>query len=730
MTAYFTADGWRNILAACCSSGFLLLAGCTPVQSGLLLAKGLELMDKGDLSGAEVLFRQSEPSETVGSWALFYRGKIYAQRKEYEKALQTFSLVPINRAASIDARLSVLSVTLETHQAEAATLDALRSLEEDCRFAWRSDLLPDISYLKGRAAEDAGDIPMAHSFYQYTRKWFAKSSPALHAKDEVARLVKEHEFSPSSFEQQHEEADILLKEGEPDSALNVLNQAESEFPESGTPRWEAKFLRAKILYALQRKEDARRVLAEVGKKAPAGIADRAMLQLIQELWNANESPRALQLCEELGKKFPKSAVLDEMLYTKGRILEELNKPADAETVYGEILLTATDAPAKLRALRQRAWLRARQEHTEDARNDFAAAAAAAREALAGRIGSTPRAYVEARTRASRLREILDELAHAEYWKENFGPPGGDSPEALRQSLAHDQPFGYYASLLREKETPSIRPSSSVSPVAPPTACTSPAVEPLHSVLETLHEANLPELSAHEIDWSLANPIMGSAGTNVSFSPQPFSAERLLSRAAMYAQYSHIRKSLDILDNFLLSSFAADPVGSKFIDCKNDLIRLSYPLPNLAAFTHAAKANKLPLSLLLSVARIESHFDEKARSPRNAMGLLQLLPKTAEDEGLTRQDDLFKPAINIELGAKFLARLLRRYNNETIFAVAAYNAGPAAVDRWRGRYPTDDPQRWTEFIGYSETKTYVKRVFLANEAYHRLLSVEFDSTIHK
>lgn len=108
---------------------------------------------------------------------------------------------------------------------------------------------------------------------------------------------------------------------------------------------------------------------------------------------------------------------------------------------------------------------------------------------------------------------------------------------------------------------------------------------------------------------------------------------------------------------------------------------------------AAKYN-VDADLVFSVVAAESNFNPKAISRRNARGLMQLLPETARRLGVK---DIFDPAQNIDGGARYLRDLLKMYDGDLPLTLAAYNAGPGAVQRY-GRIPP-----------YNETIKYVRAI---------------------
>jgi len=120
---------------------------------------------------------------------------------------------------------------------------------------------------------------------------------------------------------------------------------------------------------------------------------------------------------------------------------------------------------------------------------------------------------------------------------------------------------------------------------------------------------------------------------------------------------------------------------------------------------AARKHKVPATFVKSIVAAESNFNPDAVSPKGAVGLMQLMPATAQEYGA----DPTIPEQNIDAGTQYLGTLLKRYSkyrNGLKRAIAAYNAGPGAVDRYRGIPP------------YRETRGYVTKVLGYIRQYQR------------
>lgn len=155
----------------------------------------------------------------------------------------------------------------------------------------------------------------------------------------------------------------------------------------------------------------------------------------------------------------------------------------------------------------------------------------------------------------------------------------------------------------------------------------------------------------------------------------------------------------------------------------------WPKAYRALIERSARASRVDPDLLQGLIREESRFNPKARSATGALGLAQLMPATARQvaESLevpfAGEATLLQPDQNIRLGAAYLGQLLKQFGGNTAYAVAAYNAGPRAVERWRHALPEAELDEWVEHITFDETRDYVKKVLGSYSAYKLLYGNE-------
>ena len=157
-------------------------------------------------------------------------------------------------------------------------------------------------------------------------------------------------------------------------------------------------------------------------------------------------------------------------------------------------------------------------------------------------------------------------------------------------------------------------------------------------------------------------------------------------------------------------------------------RIQYPLaPEFLGDCDRRRSGIDPL-VLHAVIRQESRFQADVLSPAGAVGLMQLMPRTAAETARKekmpkpRKKDLTRPEVNVRLGAAYLSGLVKEYRGDYFRAVAAYNAGESAVGRW-WKLSNGDPAAFLEGINYKETRFYLRRVFLNLLQYYRIYRPE-------
>ena len=176
---------------------------------------------------------------------------------------------------------------------------------------------------------------------------------------------------------------------------------------------------------------------------------------------------------------------------------------------------------------------------------------------------------------------------------------------------------------------------------------------------------------------------------------------------------------------LLAALAAAVIVPRLPDVVREL---ALPLVHEDIIRQQAGAKELDPSLLAAVIYAESRFRD-VTSHAGARGLMQITPETAKYiahlSGGTafEQGDLATPQVNIAYGSFYLRYLLRRYDGNTVLALAAYNGGEGNVDRWIARSGESERSFTRDQIPFTETREYVDRVLDARASYREKYSRE-------
>ena len=299
---------------------------------------------------------------------------------------------------------------------------------------------------------------------------------------------------------------------------------------------------------------------------------------------------------------------------------------------------------------------------------------------AGRRAEARARWVQAARREPRVARA----AAALYWAARTTP---DRSERLRllQTAAQSPPWSLYAVLAGERLGLG---TTLVPPGALPDSFTSP-----------------PAGSAAERTL-LARALLEARAYGEAAEAAAWAGDRATEATALHAAGRH-PEAIRIAEELLLDDLAA--------------LHLAYPRLFAQAVAEEARRAGLPAALLFALVREESRFDAQAVSPAGAVGLTQVLPGTAA--GLAGRPlpagELMRPAVNLRLGATYLARQLRRFGGNEVLALIAYNAGPGTAARLARTLPLNDLPLALETIPIRETRGYVYRILQSRRIYAAL-----------
>ena len=179
--------------------------------------------------------------------------------------------------------------------------------------------------------------------------------------------------------------------------------------------------------------------------------------------------------------------------------------------------------------------------------------------------------------------------------------------------------------------------------------------------------------------------------------------------------------LRVIGNYYLPYLITLKVG------EHPLWELAYPRPYWSLLKSFANQAGIDPYFALAIMREESHFDPRALSRSKAMGLMQLMPATAEFVArkkkikLNEKNEIFNPELNTRLGTLYLGSLADRFKSELIYTAGSYNAGPHNMKKWINRWRGESIDDFVEQIPFTETREYVKRVYRSYKIYKQIYS---------
>jgi soluble lytic murein transglycosylase len=340
------------------------------------------------------------------------------------------------------------------------------------------------------------------------------------------------------------------------------------------------------------------------------------------------------------------------------------------------------------------------------------------------IAKTQKAWPEAKSALEAIEqrfvanEDAYEVERARYWRARIAEIEGEKGPAaeLFASLAIEHPATYYGLLARERLA-RLDPQKAAE-VVPKTAAAAKAddIFPLYAG-PLSDEPNFQTA----IEWSRLGiseqvPLELIA---IDRSHLPRESLRLI---VFVISLSGEDRSAHGMARLWLRRDLSGPITAQ----TRALWEIAYPNAfRDMVVKHSDAAKQLDPDLLQALMREESALDPRALSWAGALGLTQLMPTTAWEVAarlkLPRptQAQLLEPELNIRIGAAYLSGLVQQFKGIKPYAVASYNAGPTAVNKWRAEHPGDEVDEWVENIPLTETRGYVKRVLRSYNTYKLL-----------
>jgi soluble lytic murein transglycosylase len=529
---------------------------------------------------------------------------------------------------------------------------------------------PAALYLLGQSAEALGKPDLAVQTYRDLRVLSPSSGYADGASDRLGALQSQGvSVTPLTPAQRADRADRLLQGGVPDQALSEAERLLDEVKQ-GPIALRALRIMADGQQRLRRFDAAARTLGQLVDRSAAERRPGLRLELARVFVRTGDKPRALTTLDAViaaGGDADKA----EALYLKARVLEDQSREAEAIAVYRQVAANYPTREAGAASLWRLGWLGYLKKDAQAAQQSWMRLA---------ELGGAGTYRYPALYWAGRAREQV----------------GGDAPKLYGRILA-EAPRSYYGLLASARigRTKDGGVTSSISLPAEPREAI--ASDPGFARVEMLRRVNLAEDAAQELEYAVQ-----SAGAD---------PVRLYGLAGAWVEAERYHMALRIMRrHFQPAAATGDPALPRAF------WEIYYPWGWRDDVLAASQGVQLDPYLVAAVVREESSYYPRAVSRAGARGLMQLMPTTAQL--LAPAGDLDDPAFNIQLGTRFLAGLLREFNDPRL-ALAAYNAGPNRVKQWWASRRSDDIEVFVEQIPFDETRLYVKRIVISWDEYRRI-----------
>ena len=639
------------------------------------------VLDKDYAKAIDPLNRAKIHAGDLGDYVAYYLGTSYLETGHTAEALATFADFASAHPDSLlvrDAEVSYAdALLLEGQAAEAA------SLLEQIRVPIHSD----VEFALGRAYAASGQSAKAAETLANIYYTMPASTEADAAYAELKKLPS---VPPPTVAQLKTRAEGLMNRRRYADAADEYRSLVNESSPDDRPRMQLAL--ADALHRSGKNRDAKQVLASLGSVSGELNAQRLYL-LGQVAWTANDNDTFYRTVDELRQADPASPWLEQALLSAANLHLVHHEYDQALDAFREAQQRFPNGTRASYVHWKAAWLTLRQGRNEDAKKAFEEQIT-----LYPSGAEIPAAlYWRARLAEEDNQPVM---ARAFYQKLSDRYRNFYYAELGRQRLKHlppaDDTTAEYALLDR---VPPLDSSGKVTESEPPS-------DELHvQKAELLGNGGLVDFAVRELQAAAATD-------GGSWAP----AET----AQLYVETGHYDRAIESMKHSAPNYFALD-----IPDLPRKYWEALFPKPYWSDLKRSAAANGLDPYLVASLIRQESEFNPNAVSRANAVGLMQLLPKTgkavAKEVKLKRYSasQLYTPAVNMQLGTRYFRGMVDRFGGSFEYALAAYNAGSDRVDEWLAQGKYRDPQEFVESIPFTETREYVQAILRNASVYKQL-----------
>jgi soluble lytic murein transglycosylase len=617
----------------------------------------------------------------LGDYVAYYLGTCYLQTGRQGEALATLADFGATYPDSLlvrDAHLSYAGALLtEGRAAEAAEL-----LEKD-RLPARSD----IEFTLGKVYSALGQNAKAA---EALANVYYNMPTAAEADSAYSELKKLPSLPPVTVAQRKTRADLLMK-------ARRYSDAADEYRDLVVHAGAENHVAAELALAdaLHRSGRNREAKAELANLEGATADQNAQrLYILGEVaWSSDDNPTFYRTVDELRAADPASPWLEAALLSVANLHLVHHEYDQALDAFRELQQRFPTGSRASYAHWKAAWLTLRQGRNDDAKKEF-------EEQIA-------------------LYPTGNETSAALYWRarlaEEDNQPG--MARAYYQKLSERFRNYYYAELGRERLQ---RLPESAGPPGKYTLLDH--VPPLdHADKVTLSDPPADDLHLQKAE------LLGNGGL-VDFAVRELQAAAtaeggnwaLAETAQLFIDTGHYDRAIEVMKHSVPSYFAVD-----LPTLPREYWEALFPRPYWSDLKKFSVTNGLDPYLVASLIRQESEFNPVAVSRANAVGLMQLLPKTgklvAHQENLRRYNpsELYTPTTNLQLGTRYFRGMVDKFGGSSEYALAAYNAGSDRVEEWLGQGKYRDEPEFVESIPFTETREYVQAIVRNASVYKQL-----------